>query len=52
MIRQLKMLHEKRQEESRKVLLAKKQNAWAKIASTQELVAISRNIRSAFDDNY
>jgi hypothetical protein len=49
MIRQLKFLHEKRQEESRKALLAKKQSSWAKIASTQEMVAISRNIRLALD---
>jgi hypothetical protein len=49
MIVQLKLLHEKRQEENRKAILAKKQSVWAKIASTQEMVAISRNIRLALD---
>lgn len=52
MIRQLKMLHEKRQEESKKYNLAKKQNAWAKIGSTQEMVAIAKNFRLALTQSY
>ena len=52
MIKQLKMLYETRQEESRKVSLAKKKSAWSKIETTHDLVSIARNFRSGHRRNY
>ena len=52
MIQELKMLYETRQEESRKASLAKKKSAWSKIETTNDLVSIARNFRSAHRRNY
>ncbi len=45
MIKELKILHQKRQEQNSKSLHAKKQSAWSKIEATQEMVALAKNFR-------
>ena len=45
LIQELKMLHEARQEEAKKVNIAKKQHAWSKVGSKQEMIALALNFR-------
>jgi hypothetical protein len=45
MIKQLKILHQKRQEQNSKSLHSRKQSLWAKIEATQEMVALAKNFR-------
>ena len=45
MIKELKILHQKRQEQNSKSLHAKKQSAWSKIEAAQEMVALAKNFR-------